>query len=187
MGYIEDVNAMALDDDVKATLIAKHQEEIDPLRKDNQDARREARRVTVEAEVAELSDMGFKEIPGVLAYYRRVQLSDDEEPGAVLLTDAELNLSGDEASGARTREDVSVAGALKHFVGLIKTATDADGKLSGLFSDQSVAAEGGDKPANGDASDQATKDKEATERLGKVTGRTVERSGKRYAVSGGVV
>jgi hypothetical protein len=181
MGLLETIEALDLSDEEKATLRAEYEGDLAPIREDANKSKRELRRDTVEAEIKEFSDLGFP--PGVLKLYRRIQLSDDaQEPGAVLLSDDDLNLADDQRTGARSREDVSVAGACKQLMEAIKTSTDADGTVKSLFSDQAIAAESTDKPDVGDASDKTQKSKD---NLAAITGRSVERSKTRYR-NGGV-
>lgn len=184
MGYVEDVMKMDLSDDVKQNLIQAHESEINPLRQTNQSLSAKTRRDAVEAEVKEFADMGFEEEPGLLKYLRRILLSADaEEPGAVLLSDDEMGLSGDLATGAKGREDISVAGALRGFINLLPRDKDT-GKV--LLSDQAIASEDEDRPSGGDSGDSDG----ARKRLGNLTGKDLSRSsrGKRYSnatVTGG--
>lgn len=176
MGFIEDIEKLELSDDDKQKLIASHRGEVDPLRETNQSLAAQNRKDAVEAEVVALSDLGFNEAPGLLKFYRRVLLSGDaEEPGAVLLSDTEMNLSGDEATGATGREEISVAGALREFVKLMPR--NQEGKIN--LSDQGSAAEDHSRPDKG-ADDPSEKTAKARENLGKITGRSLTRTRSRY-------
>jgi hypothetical protein len=131
VGYEEDIQAMDLADDVKQQLIQAHRAEIDPLRDENRSLSAETKKEKVEAEIDALSGMGFEDAPGLLVWVRRVYLSADaEEPGAVLLADNELGLSGDNASGATGREEISVAGAIRKFVELMPKQDDGKLKIN---------------------------------------------------------
>lgn len=184
MGYIEDIDAMELADEIKQQLITAHRAEVDPLKKLNEANSARARKNTVEQEVVALSDAGFDEAPGLLAYYRRVLLSADaEEPGAVLLSDTEMDLSGDQATGATGRESVSVAGALRKFVELMPRTEE--GKLKVNLSD--MGDEEGDhgRPADGDKEGSEQKTETSRSNLSKLTGKDLTRKarGNRYGVA----
>jgi len=178
MGYIEDIEALELADDVKEKLLQSHRAEVDPLKQTNDQLSARNKKDTVSAEVAELSEMGFKEAPGLLKFYRRVLLSpDSEEPGTILLSDNELELSGDEATGANGREDISTAEVLRKFVSLMPKTNE--GKLAITLSEQSNELENHNRPNSGEENDEekAANRSEATNRL---AGRKVERTRKRY-------
>lgn len=185
MGYIEDIEALDLSDDVKQRLIQAHQAEINPLRQVAQKSEREQRKDSVEQEVVALGDMGFEEAPGLLKFYRRALLSDTaDEPGAVLLSDHELELSGDHLTGATGKETISVAGALRKFVELMPK--NAEGKLAIQLSEMGGTVTGGEgRPANGDEDDPEKKTEGARERLSGLTGRDLSRKarGKRYGIA----
>lgn len=183
MGYIEDIQAMDLSDEVKATLIASHRAEVDPLRETNQSLAAQTRRERVDSEVQQLAQMGFAETPGLLKFVRRVFLSDDEEPGAVLLSDSEMGLSGDMSTGSVGREEISVAGALRKFIELIPK-TD-EGKI--MLSDQASILDDHGRPADGGDNetdeDKATRRQETASRLaGRPVDRATSRS-KRYGTA----
>ena len=91
----------------------------------------------VEARITELSDMGLKERPGALKFYREVFLSDDGGPAVVLLSD----------EGAE-KERLSALEILDRFIEGIKGSDD---KVA--LSDQ-VLASGNDDPPAHDASDE---------------------------------
>lgn len=185
MGYIEDINAMELADEVKQQLITAHRAEVDPLKQQNEISSARARKHTVEQEIVALSDAGFDEAPGLLAYYRRVLLSADaEEPGAVLLSDSEMDLSGDQATGATGRESVSVAGALRKFVELMPKTEE--GKLKINLSDMAGDETGNHgRPAEGEEGASEQKTEKSRSNLSKLTGKDLTRSarGKRYGVA----
>jgi hypothetical protein len=129
VGYKEDLDALGLADDVKARLLLAHEAEIAPLQTENTELKGKDLRESVTTEIKEFADAGWEQAPAALAYARRVFLSPDaNEVGAVLLSDSELMLSGDEATGARVKEDVSAAHVLRTFMGLLPKTTE--GKLS---------------------------------------------------------
>jgi len=181
MGYLEDIEALDLADDVKAQLIASHQAEVDPLQTDNQTLKRKTKKASVEAEIATLSDMlgDIPEKPGILKYVRRVYLSDDEEPGTVLLSDAELELSGEEATGASSREELTVAGGIRKFIELMPK--NAEGKIN-LGSqlegnnDDTLST----RPKNGDPENPETKAAEKASRTARLAGKPINRTRARY-------
>jgi hypothetical protein len=179
MGFVEDVMALELDDDMKADIIAKHKAEHDPLKEDHDKLVASSRKDKVETEIAQLSDMGFKEAPGLLAWTRRVLLSPDaEEPGAVLLSDSELGLSGDKASGATGREEMSGAAILRKFIQLLPK--NEEGKLKVELSEQ-VDTGDHEKPEGEDDPDKIAA--EAAARRERLTGRPLDRKAvrsKRY-------
>lgn len=177
MGLKEDLDKLDLDDGVKQQLLASHEGEVQTLSTELTTLRTKDRRSDVEREVTELSDAGFKNQPGLLKFYRRVLLSDDQEPGTVLLSDPDMGLSGDVATGATQREEKTTADVLREFVGLLPKGDD--GKF--VFSDMLLADDDHDKPDTGDEPSAEDKSKEARERLGKITGQTVQRTRKRYS------
>jgi hypothetical protein len=185
VGILETIDALELSDEQKEQLRREYSGEVDPLKTENDSLKARDRRSSVEDEVKTLGGMGFSEAPGLLKFYRRVLLSGDaEEPGAVLLSDNEMNLSGDAATGATGREEISVAGALRKFVELLPRNTE--GKLN--LSDQALELEDHGRPEDGGEPDKATKDDEARENLSAITGRNIKRTRKRYqrgVVSGG--
>ena len=184
MGILETIETLDLADEVKDKLRQEHQSEFDPLKSENDSLKAKDRRSSVEDEVKTLGDLGLSAAPGLLKFYRRVLLSADaEEPGAVLMSDSELHLSGDVATGATGREEISVAGALRKFVELLPRTSE--GKLE--LSDMMLATEDHGKPEQGGAEGSETSDDHRAN-LAKITGRAVTRTRKRYGngiVSGG--
>ena len=181
MGILEEIDKLDLSDEVKDTLRREHQSEVDPLKSERDSLMAKDRRTDVETEVKGLSDLGFAEAPGLLKYYRRVLLSADaEEPGAVLMSDTELHLSGEVATGATGREEISVAGALRKFVELLPR--NNEGKLE--LSDMMLAEEDHGRPEEGGEEGKETTD-DHRKNLEKITGRSLTRTRKRYA--GGIV
>ena len=135
MGILETIDGMDLSDEQKEKLRQEYSADVDPLKTENDSLKAKDRRQSVEDEVKALAAIGFSEAPGLLKYYRRALLSpDSEEPGAVLLSDSEMHLSGDVATGATGREEISVAGALRKFVELLPR--NNEGKLD--LSDMNV-------------------------------------------------
>lgn len=188
MGYVEDIQAMDLSDEIKQTLITAHRAEVDPLRVTNQSLAAQSKQTKVEAEVEQLKGIGFAESPGLLKFVRRVYLSDDEEPGAVLLSDTEMGLSGDSSTGSAGREEISVAGAIRKFIELLPKNTE--GKL--MLSDQATLLDDHGRPGTG--GDNQTDEEKAAERKARtdrLAGRNIDRSAsrsKRYgtaSVAGG--
>jgi len=189
VGYIEDIQEMDLADDVKQQLIQAHQKEIDPIRDENRTLSAATRKEQVEREISTLSGMGFEDAPGLLAWVRRIYLSSDAEaPGAVLLADNELGLSGDQATGATGREEVSVAGAIRKFIELMPKD---DGKLKLTFAQQITGEGDHDRPDDGGELSEEERQTERRERANRLSGRPINRDevrGKRYrtaSISGG--
>jgi hypothetical protein len=184
VGFVEEIEKLELSDDQKAVLLREHEGELDPLKSERDTLKTESRKQTVEDEVEGLKSLGFSEAPGLLKFYRRALLSpDSEEPGAVLLSDTELGLSGDLATGATGKEEYSVAGALRKFVELMPRNNEGKIELSDmtLTDDHGRPAEGGSE--EGESSDDHRKN------LEKITGRSITRNRSRYnrhgIVSGG--
>ena len=180
MGILEEIDKLELSDEVKEKLRQEHQSEIDPLKSERDSLAAKDRRTDVDTEVKGLSELGFSEAPGLLKFYRRVLLSADaEEPGAVLMSDTELHLSGDAATGATGREEISVAGALRKFVELLPR--NNEGKLE--LSDMMLSTEDHGRPEEGNEEGKESSD-EHRQNLEKITGRSLKRTRKRYAGSG---
>jgi len=184
VGYEEDVQAMDLADDVKQSLIQAHRAEVDPLRDENRSLSAETKKEKVEGEIEALGKMGFADTPGLLKWVRRVYLSADaEEPGAVLLADNELGLSGDIASGATGREEISVAGAIRKFVDLMPKE---DGKLKINLGEQITGDEDHGRPDEGGEPSEEERQTQRRERATRLSGRPIDRAAvraKRYGVA----
>lgn len=187
MGYVDDIKKLNLAEDVEAQLIAAHQKEIDPLRDSNATLKAQTRREAVDLEVTQLADMGFEEAPGLLAFTRRILLSADaEEPGAVLLSDSEMGLTGDAATGATGREEISVAGTLRKFIELMPLNQEGKITLSDI-----VSTDEHGRPKSGDNDDPEEKAAERKARTERLAGKPVDRAaarGKRYrtaSITGG--
>lgn len=174
MGYIEDVNAMELSDDIKNQLISAHQKDIDPLKSERDSLKAKSK---IDETETKISKWGLSEIsPGIAKYVRRALLSpDSEQPGAILLSDNEMGLSGDLATGATGREEITVAKVINDIFEMWPKKDD--GKLN--FSDQMINADNHSRPENGD-DDPSEKSEKARNNLSKVTGKSTKRSGKRY-------
>ena len=183
MGILEEIDKLELSDEEKDRLRSEYAADVDPLKSERDSLMAKDKRSSVEAEVKGLMALGFSEAPGLLKYYRRVLLSTDaEEPGAVLMSDAEMHLSGDTATGASGREEVSVAGALRKFVELLPR--NNEGKLE--LSDMHLADDHGRQEEGGDEEGESSEDHKKN--LERITGRSLTRTRKRYArgiVSGG--
>jgi hypothetical protein len=183
VGFVEEIEKLELSDDAKQVLLREHGAELDPLKSERDTLKATSRRQDIDGEVEALKSIGFSEAPGLLKFYRRALMSpDSEEPGAVLLSDTELGLSGEEATGATGREEMSVAGALRKFVELMPR--NNEGKLQ--LSDMSLTDDHG-RPEDGGEGGTETSE-EHRSNLAKITGREVKRTRKRYGghvVSGG--
>lgn len=180
MGLLEEIDSLELDDATKARLRQEYSSEVEPLREDNTTLRRDTRREQVETEVQELSDAGFSDAPGALAFYRRVQLSDDGEAGIVLMSDAQLNLSGDQATGARTEEDMSAGEVLRHFLSLLPR--NHEGALRIVLSDQANEGDDHGRPDNAGDGDGENNTEKRRQDASKWVGRdlTKPRTRSRY-------
>lgn len=183
MGLLETLDSLDLSDDVKNAIRSEHEAEVQTSSAELAQLRAQTRRENVEREVEDLKALGLSE-PGLLKFVRRVLLSDDQEPGLVLLSDNEMQLSGEQATGASNREEISVAGALRKFIELIPRSQEGRISLSDLVTDTN----GDDRPGDGEPDDPAAKSAQARENLGKITGQPVTRTRKRYqggALAGG--
>lgn len=182
MGILETIDKLELSDEQKDELRREYASDVDPLKTERDSLKAKSRQQTVEDEVKALGSLGLSEAPGLLKFYRRVLLSpDSEEPGAVLLSDSELHLSGDQATGASGREEMSVAGVLRKFVELLPR--NNEGKLE--LSDMNLADDHG-RPEEGGQEEGETTD-DHRKNLEKITGRSLTRTRKRYGamVTGG--
>lgn len=180
MGILETIDSLELSDEVKEKLRQEHASDLDPLKSERDSLKAKDKRSSVEDEVKGVAALGLSEAPGLLKFYRRVLLSADaEEPGAILMSDTELHLSGDVATGATGREEISVAGALRKFVELLPR--NNEGKLE--LSDMMLTDDHG-KPEDGGAEDEETSD-DHRKNLEKITGRSITRTRSRYR--GGIV
>ena len=177
MGLIDIIDQLDLSDDAKAQIRREHEQEMASEREKSQRLEREQRRTTVEAEITALADAGFKEAKGLLAYTRRVFLSDDLEPGTVLLSDHDLSLTAEQASGATQREEVSTADVLRKFISMLPR-TD---KGTIALSEQVLLTDDTGKPPSGEEPSAEEKTAGAKERLGNITGQSVARTRKRYS------
>lgn len=176
MGLIDTIDQLDLSDEAKATIRREHEQEMAREREERQRLEREQRRTTVEAEIAALADAGFKEAKGLLAFTRRVFLSDDQEPGLVLLSDHELSLSTEQASGATQREEISTADVLRKFITMLPR--NDQGTIA--LSEQALLTEDHGRPESGEEPSKQEKSDAARERLGNITGQSVARTRKRY-------
>lgn len=175
MGFLDELDKMDLADDVKERLIQEHRGEVDPLKQQNDSFSARSRRESVEAEVTTINAMfGDDGAPGLAKFVRRILLSADaEEPGAVLLSDNEMGLSGDTVTGATGREEISISQAVR---GIFERMPKAeDGRIA--LSDQAIANDDEGRPNSGNDDDKAEEHKK---NLRSITGRTVDRTRKRY-------
>jgi len=174
VGILETIEGLELSDEQKEKLRQEYSTELDPLKTENDSLKAKDRRSEVEDEVKALGSLGFSETPGLLKFYRRVLLSPDaEEPGAVLLSDSDMHLSGDVATGATGREEMSTAGVLRKFVELLPR--NSEGKLE--LSDMNLTDDHG-RPDDGGEVEDKTDEHRAN--LEKITGRSNKRTRKRY-------
>jgi hypothetical protein len=182
VGILETIDALSLSDEDKARMRREYAEEVDPLKTERDTLKQTDRRERVKVEIANLADAGLKEAPAALAFLRRLYLSPDaEEPGVVLFADHELGLSGDEATGARNREEMSTKAAFEHFFSLLPK--DSDGKLKVTLSDQGDITDDHGKPKTGDnVADADANTAEHKSSLGRAIGRDIGRPSreKRY-------
>ena len=179
MGILETIDALELSDEQKDKLRQEYGEAVDPLKTENDSLKAKDRRATVEDEVKALASLGLDGAPGLLKFYRRVLLSGDaEEPGAVLLSDSEMHLSGDAATGATGREEISVAGALRKFVELLPR--NNEGKLE--LSDMNLTDDHGRPEVKGKEDGEETTE-DHRNNLAKITGRDLKRTRKRYGAT----
>lgn len=177
MGLIDELDQLDLADDVKEKIRREHEDELNGKTVELSQLRAQARKSDVEKEVDGLKALFGEDQAGLLKFVRRVLLSDDSEPGLVLLSDTDMQLSGDDATGATQKEEITVAGAIREFISLLPKKED--GTLA--LSDQVLAGNSDDKPAADDEDDPANKSKAASQRLGAIAGHTTVRTRKRYA------
>lgn len=168
MGFLEEIDRMELSDEVKDQLREQHRLEMNSKDDELLQLRRRNRRDEVEAEIKDLDVLFNSEAPGLLKFVRRVYLSDDQQPGSVLLSDADLELSGDEATGSRSEQEISVAGAVREFIKLMPRTQEGTLKLS----DQGLVTD--DHTDDQDESDE--KSTERRKRVESTLGRPVERT-----------
>jgi hypothetical protein len=182
VGILETIDALNLSDEEKARMRREYAEEVDPLKSENSTLKASDRSERVKVEIANLSDAGLKDAPAALAFLRRLYLSPDaEEPGVVLFADHELGLSGNEATGATAREEMSTKAAFEKFFSLLPK--DKDGKLKVTLSDQGDITDDHGKPRTGDdVADADAKTAEHKSSLGRAIGREIGRPSreKRY-------
>lgn len=95
--------------------------------------REEAKKNEVEKKIEGLTEMGLSDNPGVLKYLRRVYLSDDKEPVAVLLSDDENNVG---------RQEVTLSQAFDGLFALLRN--QETGKIE--LSSQATRNEAGNAP-----------------------------------------
>lgn len=182
MGILDVLDSLDLSDDQKAQLRREHEEEIGNVTSENQRLKASSKKSNVDTEIEALSNMGFDEAPGLLKFVRRVWLSDDGEPGLILLSDDEMNLSDDDKTGANSREEITTAGAIRKFIELMPKTEE--GKLKIALSDQHIDTHG-KPPAVGDENNQENKDEQARSGLSDAIGVEVRpRTRSRYMRGG---
>jgi hypothetical protein len=179
VGLFEEIDKLELSDELKDKLRQEHQQEIGGKDDELLQLRRRNRKGDVETEITALNTLFNSEAPGLLKFVRRVYLSDDQQPGAVLMSDADLELSGDEATGSRSEEEISVADAIREVFKLMPRTQEGKLKLS----DQGSITDDHGRPED----EQQESENERTERRKRnesTLGRPVER--KRGRVKGRV-
>lgn len=175
MGLLETIDSLELSDEQKEELKREYGVEVGSKDDEVNRLRRRNRKTEVETEIQALAGLGFSEAPGLLKFVRRVYLSDDQQPGGVLLSDADLELSADEAVGARSEEEISVAGAIREFIKLMPRTQEGNLKLS----DQALAGDDHGRTADEQQEDE-TEQAERRKRVEGVHGRPIERKRTRY-------
>lgn len=176
MGLLEEIDKLQLSDDDKNKLRAEYGVETSQSQSEIDRLRRRDNKAAVEREVEGLKKLFGEESPGLLKYTRRVLLSDDQQPSGVLLSDDDLELEGDERTGARNEEDVTMAGVLREFIKLIPR--NADGKLA--LSDQALLTDDHGRPGSGDDKEEReTQASESRKRVESALGRPIARESKR--------
>jgi hypothetical protein len=176
VGLLEEIDKLELSDEQKATLRTEYGVEVGSKDDEITALRRRNRKDAVEAEISELGAL-FSDAPGLLKFVRRVYLSDDEQPGMVLLSDDDLELEGDQRTGARTEEDITTAAAIREFIQLLPR--NSEGKLA--LSDQALITGDHDAPDRSSGDVESDEQKVARrDRVAGVLGRPVERNRTRF-------
>lgn len=182
MGILETIDQMNVSDEEKDRLRREFSEEVDPLR---DVARRESARAKesrVEQQIEGLKPL-FGDAPAAYAYARRILLSDDEEPAGVLLSDADLGLSGDNATGSTGKQEITLSEALTGFID--RLPKNHEGKLNITLSEQGNANEDHDRPDDGNEPNRTERSAEARKGLSKAIGKDIPaRTRKRYRGGG---
>lgn len=118
------------------------------LSEENSTLKRSTTDSDLEKRVEELKGLGFSEMPGALAYYRDVFLSDDSETAMVLL-------SHDDNGNETGRQSKTGTELIDGFIASIPT--DKEGKI--LLSGQALDTGTTEAPPEGDEEDKDTKEK----------------------------
>lgn len=136
--------------------------------------------LTADAEgtLAKLRAIGFSEENGCTAFLKRTRRilmsADAHETGAVLMADSDLGLTGDKATGATTRDEVSLANEVKGLFDLLPTeGSDGQKVLRAMLSDQAIAADSDNRPDATAEGDPDKKLESSRSSLNKVTGAEV--------------
>lgn len=169
MGVLDIIDSLDLSDEQKAQVRREHEEEFGSVTSENLKLKATSRRKDVDTEISDLSEMGFEDAPGLLKFVRRVFLSDDGEPGLILLSDDEMELSDEARTGATSREEITTAGALRKFIELMPKTEE--GKLKIALSDQHIDTKA-KPPIKGD-DDEADADEKARSGLSDALGSEV--------------
>ena len=184
MGILETIDALNLSDDEKARMRREYAAEVDPLKTDRDRLAANDRAGRVRVEIANLADAGLKDAPAALAFLRRLYLSPDaEEPGVVLFADHELGLTGNDATGATAREEMSTKAAFEKFFSLLPK--DPAGKLKLALSDQGSVTDDHGQPLTGDdAADADKKTEQHKASLGRAIGKPIGRPSREARYGG---
>lgn len=156
MGRVADLDGIDFSDPDKA------KEAVGGILEENQRLRSHSQKGEITAKVDRLKEMGFAEMPGFLAEYRDILLSDDGEPAMVLLSHDD----NDNETGRTTLTATEIADRL-----IAAIPTDDKGKI--LFSGQGLDTGTTERPAEteAEAEDEDTRSvEERTEAAGKALG-----------------
>jgi hypothetical protein len=176
VAFLDFIDSLSLSDEEKDRLRREHDQEVSPLKNENENLKARDKRDSVESDVQALAALGFSDAPGLLKFVRRLYLSPTaEEPSAVLLSDSEMGLSGDNATGATNRETISAINAVRQFINLMPR--NDKGKIN--LADVGVV-DNAIRPEDGGEADST---EEHRANLAKITGRPIERTRKRYGVA----
>jgi hypothetical protein len=174
VGLIEEIDKLELSDEAKAKLKSEFKGEVDPLKSELDTHKAKSKQQSVEEKI---DGWGLSEFPGVAKKVRRYLLAPDaDEPGALLLSDSEMGLTGDKATGATTREEVSITQVVTDIFDSLPR--NQEGKLN--LSDQALGVDDHGRPGDGEEETREEKMAGAKSRLSKATGKSVQRTGKRY-------
>lgn len=139
------LDSLGLSDEIRTQVEAAlrtRDEEIERLQAED-------RKSKVEQEIAELSDAGFREAPGLLKYVRRVKLRDDGEIAGILAADDE-----------NKEQEVTLSQVIDGFIERLPKNQEGKYELSA----QALGHEAGEKPAdNADEENQKSHEQQLEE------------------------